>query len=297
MMPTAASEYLYGLAQQVARPYAALSSARAAMVTGSVAKGIADNYSDVDMSVFYEEYLPEDETLHAIRKETGGSDRKWTSGSLADGGFVEAFDLAGVEVQLIHTTIAAWEATMAELLTNLKVDTPLPKALEGILICRPLYGEPYVEAWKAQAAAFPPALAEAMVLHYLKFFPIWGLLPHFQTRDATVWYHQILVESAYNLLGILAGLNRVYFTTFQFKRMDRFVAQLDLAPADLGRRIEALFHTTPELAASALERLVDETLALVETHMPQIDTSPGRRRIGWRNQPWRLQEPELPQSG
>lgn len=297
MTPTAASQYLFTLAERVARPFQAWPSARAAMVTGSVAKGIADNYSDVDMSIFYEDELPDDETLQAIRKETGGSERKWTSGSLAEGGFVEAFDLAGIEVQMIHTTIAAWEATMAKLLAETEVETPLHKALEGIQVCLPLYGEEYIARWKAQAAAFPPALGEAMVRHYLKFFPLWGLLPHFQTRDATIWYHQVLVESTFNLLGVLAGLNGTYFTTFQFKRMTRFVNQLSLAPADLGQRLEVLFQSTPEIAANELERLVDETITLVAAHMPGIDTAPARRRIGWRLQPWTAVEANASHDG
>ncbi|MEZ4639354.1 MAG: hypothetical protein R2856_31070 [Caldilineaceae bacterium] len=181
-MTTPASQELFALSRRVAAPYTDLPAARAAMVTGSVAKGISDYFSDVDMSIFYEDWLPDEETLTAIRSELGGSERKWMSGSREEGGFAEAFDLDGVEVQVIHTTLATWEATMAELQVNLKVDTPLAKALEGILICRPLYGDEIIERWRAQAADFPDALAEAMVKHYMKFFPAWGLAGYLDGR-------------------------------------------------------------------------------------------------------------------
>ncbi|NJN18705.1 MAG: hypothetical protein HC822_21840 [Oscillochloris sp.] len=282
---TPESEQLYALAAHVAAPFIQLPAACAAMVTGSVAKGIADQLSDIDMSIFYSDTLPAEEQLSAIRDRLGGTFR-WGAGSHAEGVVIGAFELAGLEVQMIHTTVAAWEATMAEVQTKLTVDTPLAKALEGIAICRPLYGAEWIERWKAQAAQFPPALGEAMVRHYLQFFPIWGLQEHFARRDATVWYYQVLAESAFNLVGVLSGLNGVYFTKFQFKRMGRFIAGLGIAPPNLPSRIEALFTLPPVRAAAALEQLIDETLHLVEQHMPQIDISAARRRIGWRAQPW-----------
>ncbi len=158
------------------------------------------------------------------------------------------------------------------------------------LASQQLYGQPYIDTWKERAAAFPPALADVMVRHHLSFFPAWGLIPYFRSRDATIWHHHILVESIHNLLEVLAGINQVYFSTFQFKRSRRFISQLTIAPLDLAQRIERLFYARPERALPELEQLVDETLTLVEQHMPQIDTQPGRRRIGWRRPPWRPED-------
>ena len=160
--------------------------------------------------------------------------------------------------------------------------------MEGTLACIPLYGEPYINQWKAQIAAYPDALAEKMITTHLKFFPVWGLKSHFQTRDATIWYHQILVETAHNLLAVLAGLNRLYFTTFQFKRMHSFTADMTIKPPNLATRLETLFcapldHTLPEI-----ETLVQETITLVEQHMPQIDTTRAKARIGWEHKAWEM---------
>lgn len=291
---TPASRYLFALAERVAQPYCALPGAHAAMVTGSVAKGVADRYSDIDMSIYYAADLPDDETLAAIRRALGGSERKWTSGTRDQGGFAEAYALDGVEVQIIHSTVAAWEATMAAVQTEHQIDTPLPKALEGMLACRPLYGAETIARWQAQAADYPPALADAMVRRYLAFFPLWGLQSYLDGRDASVWYRQVMVEAVHNILGVLAGLNRVYFTPFQFKRTQRFVAQLRVAPPDLAQRIETLLHAPPAEALPVLERLVDETTALVQHAMPHIDVAAARRRIGWQQGPWASADDALP---
>lgn len=287
---TPESQQLAALAAYVAAPFVQLPGACAAMVTGSVAKGLADPYSDIDMAVFYQSSLPPAEILAALREQVGGGPTKWCNGSHEEGVVIEAFDLAGLEVQLIHTTVTAWEATMAEVQVNLTVDTPLAKALEGISVCKELYGAEWIARWKAQAAQFPPELGVKMVEHYLKFFPIWGVQEQFATRDAPLWYYQSLSEAAFNLVGVLAGLNSVYFTPFQFKRVERFLSTLTLTPPNIYMRLSGIFTAPPETALPALEQLVAETVALVETHMPQIDTRAVQKRIGWRAQPWRMED-------
>ncbi len=283
------SVLLHRLAAQVAEAHRGLPGACAAMVTGSVAKGLADGISDIDMAVYYEGALPEDAALGEICAALGGLARR-PLGARAEDGFVEAFDLCGVEVQLIHSTVGGLERTMDELLVRHAVDTPLAKALEGILCCGALYGEERIEAWRARAADYPPALAEAMVRRYLVFFPAWSIPGQILDRDGLVWVHQLLVDTAQSVLGVLSGLNRVYYTPFQHKRLGRFVGQLSIAPPDLEARLRALFAPDRAGALGVMEALVADTVALVEAHMPQVDTAAARRRLGWRKPGWRVDE-------
>lgn len=287
---TPESALLLSLARAVARAHRALPGAIAAMVTGSVAKGLADGCSDIDMAVYYDQPLPDDPTLGEVCAALGGTGRRPLGGPRDADACIEAFDLAGVEVQLIHSTVSGWERTMDELLVRHAVGTPLAKALEGISVAVPFYGEAYIERWRARALAFPPELGLVMVKENLRFFPVWGFVGQLETRDATVWYHQILVESCERILGVLSGLNHVYYTPFQFKRMARFVAQLHLAPPELGPRLEALFCLPVAEACLALEALVHETVALVEATLPEVDTSAVRRRVGWRKPGWRVED-------
>lgn len=291
---TPQSDYLVTLARKVLQPYTQLPTLRAAMVTGSAAKGLADNYSDLDMTCYYADTLPDEEALAAIRQQHGVADRKWLLGDRAEGSFAEAYDLYGIEVQIGHTTIAAWEASIDKVLVELDCASPLQKALEGTLACQALYGDAYIQQWKERLLAYPPALAEAMVKKHLAFFPLWGLEPHFRTRDATIWFYQSMVEAAQNLVGVLAGLNQLYFTTFQFKRMNRFFKQMTIAPIDLAPRLERLFQPDRTVAVAELEALVAETVTLVETYMPTIDTTKAKRRLGWRQQAWQTVEVRSP---
>jgi hypothetical protein len=62
------------------------------------------------------------------------------------------------------------------------------------------------------------------------------------------------------------------------------------APKNLTDRLEGLSHHAAPIAVDELEALVRETVELVEIHMPQIDTSLVRQKLGWRQQPWKLNE-------
>lgn len=282
---TEESKYLLALARRVAEPFLVLPETRAMMVTGSVAEGLSDQYSDLDIMAYYET-LPSEDDIEECRLQNGGAERVWVMGDRAEGAFAEAYDVHGVQCQIGHHTIEAWQGHMAQVLEKHDVESPLQKAMTGLLICKPLYGADLIAQWQRKIADYPPALSRAMVEHYLKFFPVWGLRNWMQPRDATVWHYQIMVESAQHLLGVLAGLNRIYYTTFQFKRMHRFAAELDIVPENLSERLEKLFEPDRSVAAETLEGLVADIVALVEKHVPEVDTKAASSRLGWRHEPW-----------
>ena len=281
---TAASHYLIGLARKLAQPYAALPEIRAILLTGSASEGVSDFYSDIDMILYYET-LPSEDVLAAAAEQNGGSDRAQIA-PRQDDAAIEHYYVDGVECQFAHSTIAVWEAEIASVLVNHDVTSPTQKALGGMAEAIPLYGEDLIRKWQATLAAYPDALAMAMVQQHLVFYAVWGLLDRMEMRDATIWFNQMLVDNAHALLGTLAGLNHLYFSNFQFKRTRHFIEKMTIAPPNFADRLEALFHSYPANAAADLEVLVRETVGLVEAHMPQVDTTRARRRLGWKPERW-----------
>lgn len=279
------TQYLLDLVKRNVKAYIANPKTKAVMVTGSVAEGLCDKYSDCDVMLYYDE-LPSEEELSLARQQNQGAELIEILGDRQDGAFGETFRINGVECQFAHATIAQWEKEIASVLEQFDVQSPIVKGMAGTLVGIPLYGETLIQQWKARVANYPDGLAQTMVEHYLKFFPIWGMQEKLARRDTTLWYHQVLVESAQNILGVLSGLNRLYYSTFQFKRMSRFVEQMQIAPENLADRLESLFHSEGSIAVNQLESLVRETIELVEIHMPQVDTSSAKRKLGWRQQPW-----------
>lgn len=282
---TEESMYLLGMARRFGSAFAALPGARAAMVTGSVALGESDRFSDIDMTVYYDT-LPPDDALDAIRTSHRGSERLWVLGDRSEGGFIESYIVHGVHLQIVHITLDAWEQQMAVVLDECNPSTPLHKAMSGTLNCIPLYGEELIAQWKERIGRYPDGLARALVEKHLTFFPVWFLGRYLEPRDAVLWTYQSLVEAAQNILGVLAGLNRLYYATFQFKRMRKFIAAMQYAPPRLAERIEQLFAGDIPAAAIVLEGLVRDTVELVQQHMPGVDTAKAGQRLGKRQEKW-----------
>ena len=177
---------------------------------------------------------------------------------------------------------------MKSVLEEFDTSATAQKAVEGLLRGIPLHGADVIQRWQDHARSYPDGLARAMVQANLKFFPIWRVQDWVAARDMTLCVYETLVESSYRILGILAGLNRLYFSSFRFKRQHQFIRQLQFAPHNLAERLENLFKLEYGSAVAELERLIEETVRQVETQMPEIDTSRLRRDLGKRRAPWTI---------
>lgn len=285
MSYNSATKTVRSLAERLAEEYQRHARCKGVLHVGSGAEGRCDYFSDLDMSVYYDE-LPSEEELNASRVALGGSARKWTLGDRAEGWFAEAYDIDGIECQVGHTLISSFEETLDEVLVSHNPDTPLHKALDGLMKGRILYGAELIEPWQERARDYPPELGEALIRHNLNIFGIWYVYESVKERDAVVWTVHMIVEVAQKILGILAGLNQKYYTTFQMKRMGDFVAGLAIKPERCAERIDGLFDLPRARAVEELEALAQETIELVERYRPDIDTAASRRRLGKRQTPW-----------
>jgi hypothetical protein len=283
---TEASRYLVALATWLAAGYVAHMEPSAILLAGSAAVGISDFFSDLDLIVYHDQ-LPSPDHLAAARASLQATDIRISSDQETDS-CLEEYTVQGVACQVAHLTIAAWERDMASVLEAFEPATIIEKALSSLLDGVALHGHDLIARWQAQAAVYPEDLARATVVRHLRFFPLWFVAERWQTRDATIFYHQMLVEASLNLLAVLAGLNHLYFSSFQFKRLHQFAGKMRLAPERLADRLDAAFALDPVEAGIEMERLVDETITLVEAHMPEVNTAPDRRHLGRRHQPWNL---------
>lgn len=281
------SRYLIELAKRIAAAHVVHTEPCAILLTGSAAAGLSDDYSDLDL-IIYHERLPVADQLTSARATLQATNIQVSSEHEPDS-TIEEYVLRGVECQIGHLTIATWERDMGSVLEDFEPATPVEKAIMGLMDGIALHGGNLIAKWQDRAASYPEELARATVEHHLRFFPLWYVGERWRTRDATTFYYQMLVEVSLNLLGVLAGLNRRYFSTFQFKRLHRFAGMLTIAPDRFAERLDGVFALDAVAAGLAIEGLVSETLALVEARMPEVDTAPARRYLGMRHQPW--QEP------
>ena len=110
-----------------------------------------------------------------------------------------------------------------------------------------------------------------MVEGHWNFSALWYHAEAMAARDSELWRRDVLLDGAFNLLGALAGLNRLYFARFELKRTRELTARMPVAPPDVADRIEALFTQSPVEAATAFGALIEETRQLIHRELPDLD--------------------------
>jgi hypothetical protein len=290
---TEPTRHLRGLAHDLLTAYAAEAQPRAALLVGSAATGDADGYSDLDMLAYYDQ-VPTEEALSKAQRELGSKRYRctaWSDGSGApdEQGYSERYFLNGIECQVAHESVGAFEREIRRLVVDLELSEQLLKIMSGLFDGLPLAGKELVEQWRQQAA-MKDDLQRALIEKRWVFFPWWYFQERLRARDTTVWRYDVLVQSTYNIVGILAALNGVYFSTFEFKRERRFLSQLQVAPPNLAARLGALFEADEPASTAELERLVSEVGGLVARRFPDLElglewgehqTPPGSREQAW----------------
>jgi len=114
-----------------------------------------------------------------------------------------------------------------------------------------------------------------MVKKHLRFRALWVLENYGVKRDDVLFLSEELLYAVKNILGVLLGLNQLYHpvNSVPLKGMDKFINKMAIAPDNLSFRLKRIFREEPHAAVYQLGELIEETFALVENHMPEVDTT------------------------
>jgi hypothetical protein len=139
-----------------------------------------------------------------------------------------------------------------------------------------LYGGEQIAGWQEKAAQYPDGLARAMVRAHLRFYPRWLLEGMIAGRGDLLWLHEVLIQEQRKILGVLLGLNQIYHHG-ELKRLDRLVERMVIAPAHLSARLRQILQAEPLAAIDQIQALIEETLDLIDRHLPEVETSEARQ--------------------
>jgi len=102
-------------------------------------------------------------------------------------------------------------------------------------------------------------------------FPIWKIDEHPGSRDAELFRRQMLLDGAFRVVAVLSAVNRIYFSTFQFKRAAEHFSRMPLKPDRLAERLDLVANAAPREASEELRKLVQEMRAIVSAELPELD--------------------------
>jgi predicted nucleotidyltransferase len=282
-----ATEQLRAIARRVVDEALALAPLRGALLAGSAGRGDADEWSDIDLLLYVDE-LPPEGTLELIRESVDGDDACAREARTPDFDGLD-FAAAGALVQLLYARVSAIDDRQRRRLVELEeLEEPWQKAALGLLEGLVLHDDGTIARWRERLRDFPEPLRRALIeLHWRDLFPLWHYQEQIAARDAELWRLEMLIDAALRLLGVLAALNRVYYSRFQVKRLRKLAASFALTPPRLADRLESLLQLAPSAAAEELGQLVLETRQLVLRELPDLEL-PLRFPPGTRQKPMRL---------
>lgn len=259
------------LAEIVAPEYAANPKVAAVLLAGSVARGLADKFSDIEIDIFW--HAPPTDADRSAPIERA----RWpiVYRHVDENEWADSFLIAGVKVdtsQFLVSTIDGW---LDDALVRANIEPEYQVRITAIQHGQPLYGAEMIERWRAKTAGYPDALAHAMAAEYANLQPR-ELLEMLVARDDVLLLHQDLVAAEQMILSVLMGVNRVYAPHPFHKWLDWEIGQLQHTPPDLNHRLRQILRAEPRAAVDQLHQLIEETFALVERHLPEFDTSAAR---------------------
>jgi predicted nucleotidyltransferase len=283
----AATVRLRELARRVVDEALAHGELRGALLAGSAGRGDADGWSDIDLLLYVDE-LPPAGAPEGLRLAVGGLEPRPKNRHEGEADGIEFF-LDGVLVEVSYHTVAAVDRALDGLLVDLtELDQPWQKLALGILEGFALEDDGTIEGWRSRLRDFPEPLRRALIeLHWRDLFPLWHWVDSLDARDCEVFRLEMLVDGMLRLLGVLAALNRVYYSRFHLKRVGDLVVSFAVAPANLKARLDALPGLPPREAADELGALAAETRALVQAELPDLE-------LPFRFPPGTRQEPLVP---
>ena len=274
-----ATQWRLALAERIGASYASDDNAQVVMIAGSVARGSADRYSDIEIDVYYADPPSETERIAAV-KRCGGTVELLAQD---EDEWEERMSVDGIHAHTSTFLVATMEQYLRQVVDECalapEVQTRLFSLQHGIT----LKGDKQVERWRAKAAAYPNGLQRAMLEENLRFGRFAYAAEMLAARDDLLALYEIFVETGRQLIAGLLGLNRIYLPTPGYlKSMDETIGLMAIKPEGLSARLKRSYQVEPTTAVRELWELIEETLALVERHVPNFDTTPYRADFGSR---------------
>lgn len=270
------------VARRIAAIYAANSKVAAVAVAGSVGAGLEDQWSDLEIDLYWRD-PPDDHDRRGPIREMGGQIVHYWPYSADEEEWGEEYLLGKLQVGVSGYLVSSAERFVVRVTEEGDPNTNAQMRVAAIQVSVALEGEPRLAEWKARAARYPDELQRRMVGRYLDAdrFGGWHLREALAERDDYLAVHDLLVRSQRSVLGALHGLNRRYLSNPTMKWEQSFLASLDVAPEAIGPRSARLWHGELRDRVAAAERLVRDIVDLAETHTA-VDLGALRGTLGER---------------
>ncbi len=267
--PTKASLWRRELAKELIKPYSARPGLEMALLGGSPARGLADEYSDMDVVLYWKKLDVNWIKSHPLEKL--GCQMITLLDLPEEQAILEIYTLNGLIVEIGHATGASLQKEIKEVTKDCNVKPPIINSIGGFMDAMPLMGETQYRSLKAAIPRYPRLLAKKIIEQNLGFFWKGCLANQGVERGELFFVYDAMSFTLKKLINILAALNGLYFWAGEPRWIEYRSNKMKFCPSNLWPRIKRMYECSPDKALAELDRLQNEVLSLVSRYMPEVD--------------------------
>lgn len=263
------SKWRIELAGELAGIYAARPGIRTIVVGGSPSRNLSDEYSDIDMVIYWD--MIDHDFINGSPLKNLGGELKLQLRDPEGGIQMELYYFGTLIVEVGHTSVAGWDELVDDVLVRHRLNPHSVKSIGGFRDATPVYNAEAYAGLRKRIEVMPHEIAVRIVSMNLGFFWRGCILNQGIRRDEIVFYHDAFCMTVKRLMAVLAGLNHRFFSPIEPRWLQYELDRMAIKPPDMWPRIRSLYTLEPVEAAGAMEILIADVVKLVETHMPEVD--------------------------
>ena len=238
---------------------------KAIIVGGSVARGYADEYSDIEIPIFWDE-LPNENIRKLIIKELNAECFYPYNHEAREDNII----VNGFRIDLWHITLEQEEEVIKSVIKDFEIDFGSSNAIDTIRTCIPMFGEEIINSWKAKVKEYPRQIAIENINKALQSIDSTQVELYLQRENSTLLFEHI-ANLQKSIFLILLALNNEYFPTFKW--MYKSLESFKIKPDNIEQRFRYVFNYPPKEAFEKTLVIMFETFDMINKIYPEINTN------------------------
>jgi hypothetical protein len=253
------------LGEQICEKVKVIEGVKAIVIGGSVGRGYADEYSDLEILIFWDKYPDENTRKLIVKKLNAEYFYPYNYEGREDNVIVNGF-----RIDLWHLTSKQEEQVIKSITEDFEIDFGSSNAMDTIRTCIPLFGEEIIYIWKNRAKEYPNEIAIKNIKESLQGIDSTQAELYLERQNSTLIYEHIS-NLQKSIFLIFLALNKQYFPTFKW--MYKSFEVLKIKPENIEQRFRDIFTYPPRKAYENTLEIMMETLDIINEIYPEIDTN------------------------
>ncbi|WP_153464341.1 DUF4037 domain-containing protein [Sediminibacillus terrae] len=259
---------LLQLATNLSKVYMRNDRVEAVLLGGSVARRWQDDYSDIELFIFWKESPNEQDRKNPIEEVDGNiidfhpyEEEEWS----------ETYITEGIKLEISSFLTDTIHRILDEVITCHDTDLDKQCLAATIFDGVPLGGKEIIDSLKKKVEVYPEELGEAMIRENLDLGNRWSNREALLAREDWLMLYKVITSVQSNIMGMLFGLNRLYVHHPAFKWQKQTLEKMKMAPKNITESLPSVLIDSPEKGIREIEGILQEVYELIQRTHPEID--------------------------